>query len=277
MKKIEPLFFCLISFIWVPTWAQGIFDHKITEAFATYLYEENNYAAAITEFNRAWMLNEISAKSQAMLFQSYFNNNQYYAGIKRYKTRYPDILSQNATLEFIFGKMLIASESTEAVNWLTGNSTSLTNEQISFLNFSNKLIKYESGNVLGALIKYEDENMPPSYKSILLQYENYENKNPVVSLALSVVIPGLGKVYSGYWKDGVTGFLSIALTGWQAYRGYSRYGASHPYTITYTIISASFYFGNLYGSFKSAKRYNYMLNKEINSQINAVFYQSDPF
>ena len=50
------------------------------------------------------------------------------------------------------------------------------------------------------------------------------HKNPLVAGCLSALVPGLGKVYTSEWQDGVYSFIYVALTGYLSYTGFHSAG-----------------------------------------------------
>jgi hypothetical protein len=270
MKKSR-LVLCILFFRIFPCGAQNIYDFKHTLEFAGYLYDKQNYSAAINEYNRAWFFGDLPDSSQVRLFQSYLFLKSYPDGIRTYRSKYPAFLANNDTLEVIYGKLLIAAGFYPDVFWLTGHSRSLTGEQSLYLNLSADLSAGNwdaAGNRRTALDNYPA--LAP-YEDIFRDIESARHKSPALSLSLSALIPGLGKVYSGYWKDGLFSFTVIAVMAWQAYRGFDRYGPSRAYGWIYGSLSASFYLGNLYGSFKAANKRNHDIRQKIFNKVEDTY------
>jgi hypothetical protein len=78
---------------------------------------------------------------------------------------------------------------------------------------------------------------------------------------LSTAIPGLGKAYTGDWKDGIVSLIFTGGMAFQAVRKFNQFGANNYRPWVYTAIGSGFYLGNIYGSVKSAKNKN---RKKIN-------------
>jgi hypothetical protein len=270
MKKSKIVLFILFIRIF-SCGAQNIYDFKHTVEFAGYLYDKQYYSAAINEYNRAWFFGDLPDSSQVRLFQSYFFLNSYPDGIKTYRSKYPTFLAGNDTLEVIYGKLLIAAGFYPDVSWLTGHSLSLSSEQSLYLNLSADL---SAGNWDAARERRTALASYPAltpYETIFQDIENARYKSPALSLSLSVMVPGLGKVYSGYWKDALLSFTVIAVTAWQSYRGFDRYGPSRAYGWIYGSLSASFYLGNLYGSFKAANKKNHDIRQKILNKVEDTY------
>ena len=81
-------------------------------------------------------------------------------------------------------------------------------------------------------------------------------KSRFLAGSLSAIIPGMGKVYSGRWKDGIISLLFVAGTGYQAYRAFNDKGIESVYGWIMGSLSLGFYIGNIYGSAKAARLYN---------------------
>ena len=256
--------------------SQNIMDGQHTVIFANYLYSKGDYNHAIVEYNRAWLTDPLSVKSQKELFQSYFFTGKYKDGINIYKSKYPSFLAQNDTLELIYGKLLISSESFSDVRLLIENSKSLSAGQSLFLSLSSDLFSGDWKEAMKSEVKLADYAELNPYNQLFNDIRKIKYKNPVVSLSLSSVLPGLGKAYSGYWKEGLTSFTVIAVTAYQAYRGFSKYG-SKPYSWIYASLSASFYLGNLYGSYKAAEKRNYTQKESIRKKFENAYNQMYSF
>ena len=134
--KRSKLVLCILFSSIFSCGAQNIYDFKHTVKFADYLYNKQNYSAAVNEYNRAWFFQDLPDSSQVKLFQSYLFLNNYSDGIKTYRIKYPSFLANNDSLEVIYGKLLIAADLYPDVFWLTNNSQSLTGEQSLYLTIS---------------------------------------------------------------------------------------------------------------------------------------------
>lgn len=101
-----------------------------------------------------------------------------------------------------------------------------------------------------------------SFCSVQLQQEwveskkNIHFKSPAKAAMLSVLLPGAGKAYCGLKQDAFYSFISVALSSFQAYRGFNERGTKSIYGWFSAAFAFSFYSGSIYGSAKSAKKYN---------------------
>jgi len=83
-----------------------------------------------------------------------------------------------------------------------------------------------------------------------------KRKKPWVATLLSVVIPGSGKMYSGYWGDGAISFLFTASSSFFAYRAFQKYGTNKVYPWIVGGLAVSYYSANIYGGNRAAVHYN---------------------
>ena len=85
---------------------------------------------------------------------------------------------------------------------------------------------------------------------------NLPRKSKLLAGVFSGIVPGAGKVYSGYWRESIYPLIVIGFTTWRAYSNYKNDGAGSFGFLFYTSLGASFYLGNIYGSAVSAHNYN---------------------
>ena len=81
-------------------------------------------------------------------------------------------------------------------------------------------------------------------------------RSPFLAGALSTVVPGAGRLYTGRFSDAFASLFIVSLTGWQAYDGFQRDGLSSVKGWTLGTLGGIFYVGNIYGSVISARVYN---------------------
>ena len=102
-------------------------------------------------------------------------------------------------------------------------------------------------------------NVFASLKEIEENGLNDKYKNPLLASGMSALIPGIGKIYTNQWKDAIYTFLFVSAASYITYKSYKNNGFSNN-TIIFGSIAVSFYLVNIYGTHKSAKRYNQRIN-----------------
>jgi len=110
----------------------------------------------------------------------------------------------------------------------------------------------------------EEKKRLQSYYLIL---GKQQSKSPFVAASLSTLVPGLGKVYAGRPKQGLTTFLPVAILGVQTYEAYHQSGFKNARFIIFSSLFSVFYIGNIWGSALCVKFVNNENNNEINRQI----------
>ena len=103
------------------------------------------------------------------------------------------------------------------------------------------------------------------------QGEIIKLKSPFLAGSMSAIVPGSGKFYTRDWKDGLIGFLTVGASAYQSVRGFQRRGINSGYGWVFGGLATGFYFGNIYGSVQSAKRYNKRKKQNLKLKIENRF------
>lgn len=93
--------------------------------------------------------------------------------------------------------------------------------------------------------------------------ETLPTRSPFLAGALSGIVPGAGRLYTGRIGDALTSLITVGVTGWQAYDGFRRDGISSAKGWTLGTLCGIFYVGNIYGSVISARVYNRQITDEF--------------
>lgn len=128
-------------------------------------------------------------------------------------------------------------------------------------------------------VAYEDFPLPSSAADSLRFYlrarANTKLKSPVLAAALSLAVPGLGKIYTGDTGDGVTGFILTTLLG---YATYANIANGHT---TRAVVSgaacAFFWSGAVYGSYAAAHIHNTEALARADNRLVSYFERNNYF
>lgn len=112
-------------------------------------------------------------------------------------------------------------------------------------------------------VAMEDTQLFASYRDVAVRGMTLDRKNYIAAGLLSIVVPGAGKFYTGRYVDGMYSLLSVGLTGWQAYDGFSKDGTRSVKGWIYGVLCGGLYIGNIYGSLVSVNIYNTNLENEL--------------
>jgi hypothetical protein len=85
-------------------------------------------------------------------------------------------------------------------------------------------------------------------RALLDRYDALPHKSPLLAAALSVVVPGLGRVYIGRWQDGLVSFLLVGLSAALSAQGFYEEGSHSVRGWIVGSAGALLYVGNVYGS-----------------------------
>ncbi len=138
-----------------------------------------------------------------------------------------------------------------------------------FLNYQKYLLNLDE--ILKIFPNTAKDSLTNFYNRILFPKE----KNPLQAGLLSAVIPGLGKIYTGEYGDGITAFL---LTGILTFLAIDNFNADHNFKgWLFSGFAAYFYVGNIYGSISSAHKYNAGLKLSLDSDMKFFFNKNNYF
>jgi TM2 domain-containing membrane protein YozV len=85
-------------------------------------------------------------------------------------------------------------------------------------------------------------------RELLRRYDALPRKSPLLAAALSMVVPGLGRVYLGRWPDGLLSFFLVGTTAALAAQGFYEDGQGSVRGWILGGVAALLYAGNVYGS-----------------------------
>lgn len=94
-----------------------------------------------------------------------------------------------------------------------------------------------------------------------------KQKNPALAAAMSAVIPGLGKVYSGRKDEGIAAFMTVGVLAGFTAECWIKKGPTDWRTILFGTLGSLFYIGNIYGSYMSVGIYNDTLRDAQNTSV----------
>lgn len=110
------------------------------------------------------------------------------------------------------------------------------------------------------------------YDKLLADAGKISYKSPFISGALSTIVPGLGKAYTGFWKDGAIALVFVSVNAWQSYRGFSKLGIHNADGWVFGSFAVGFYLGNIYGSVKAAIKHNKSANDYLYNRAKTYIY-----
>lgn len=267
-------FACMPSFLLAQK--EDIYDYTHSLKFANYLFENGDYEFAAKEYYRIFSVESAAADTliNIRFAKSLFHSGQYQQLQNIFDTKY-NKEGIPCYIKSTYLKSIILSSPTLELSTKINQDQCFSKQEQSYYLLANKLLHYQFTEAHS----YYDQNknipdlsiFAPTLKAI----EQAKYKKPWLSFLMSAVIPGTGKAYCGFWKDGLFSFFMIGMSSWQAYSGFHKKGIGSVYGWVGTSLATAFYAGNLYGSVKAANQYNYLIDHEIHHKAEAIFLLPD--
>jgi hypothetical protein len=236
---------------------QDLYDLSHSKEFASHLMQTRQYSLAASEWERVLFLAPSDSSAKLNLIRAYKLSGNPAEALRRLNIWYPSgPLTQSISTEGLqltlmqrdfagFGKLLSRSSSLP--------KTRKSDYQLgAWLMQDQWITRQPYPDLPGIVSTAGDTSLLKLYHESLL----VRRKNPGTAVALSVVIPGMGKIYSGDWKDGLMTLLFVGVNSWQAYRGFNKDGIKSISGWIFGTMAFGFYTANLFGSWKSAGDYN---------------------
>lgn len=200
-------------------------------------YQMSKYKIAEIEFGRLAGNGDLRDESRLGVFQSIFFSGNYkllrekYIGNEGPPEKYINEVKRLYFLSFLFDN----AEMPDSSEFLNAFDLRCRND----------------------LRKFYNQKINPGYK------------NQTAAMLLSVIIPGLGKIYTEDYGNGITAFLGVGLL---AFLAYDNFKADHDFRAwLFTGLTAIFYAGNIYGSAASAQLYNAGIKFNFDNEVKLYF------
>jgi hypothetical protein len=242
--------------------------------FADHLYEHHYYREAAMEYERLWLQNTQLEVAQRMMLRSWRAGADYETGLRKglmlrdtLKVLAPSVLKEFVALSAWSAHYF---PGLDAIFWIGMGTPADSLTELVNLNLVRRDFKYSD-----SLIRYGRTKLQLDLSSqvgMLQKGYDLRYKKPWLAAGLSTVVPGAGKFYTGEWKDGAFSFLSIAVLAIQSYAGFRKDGIKSPLGIIAGGIAIGFYGANIYGSAKSAVKFNKRTNSNYTDEARNLFY-----
>lgn len=232
-----------------------LFNKENTELYANHLFINQQYDLAKDEYHRLNYFDAQNAFYQSRLLQTYkFTNaveegvgvaNKFYAS----DSLFPDTISR------VFLNLLLESDYRHRTLMFLNANKSLAHTELLFYKAANYGLDYQIGFMKQTLALTKDDSSQSikNLKTILIADSLFNPKSKFIAVSLSTILPGMGKVYLGDWKDGLASFVYTSMCAWQSYRGFDQKGIKSAYGWIFAGVGTGFYLGNIYGTLKSVR------------------------
>jgi TM2 domain-containing membrane protein YozV len=244
--------------------------------FGNHLYKQKDYLRAIDEYNFYLKFNN-NDTVEFKIAQSLFKMEKYFESSEKFKDLMNNLnLSDDAELGYYKSIFFI------------GDFNSFRTQLNKNYHVPSKYIR-EINKLYYITYLFDNEILPDSsefYESFNLverkeicDFYNWKSdppyKSPALAAVLSTIIPGLGKIYTEEYGDGITALLSVGLLSFLAY---DNFKADHQFRAwLFTGLAAIFYAGNIYGSAASAQIYNAGIQFNFENDLNFYLNKNNYF
>ncbi len=250
-----------------------LYDCENSHKFANYLYNTKQYSLAIHELERINYFCDTDSATRLIMIKTYRKlkeydkANQFYtsANFDQLKKMNPEYRLEYMRLLMLQNKYAEVQKSIEkGLDFRQKNEYSLGIE----------LLQQNYSEAYALSKQYSEQQSFVMHGLTTIAQKSYQTtrKKPWLSMLMSAVIPGSGKMYCGYWGDGLVSLLFSASSAFFSYRAFNKYGTEKVYPWIAGGLAVSYYTGNVYGGYKAAKRYNNNLNNEFTKQTEHILF-----
>jgi hypothetical protein len=219
--------------------------------------QTHQFQLAGLEWERVLFLNPADTLARLSQLKSFRLGNQPAAAWQKFNHWYADgSISRPFSLEAM--QLTLMQKDFPSFRSVLGRSSGLTDAEISNYQLGAWLLEGDWINqpVRSRAPSFSLVAADPGLTELYGKASDIRRKSPAAAVTLSAIVPGLGKIYSNDWKDGLLSLLFVATNAWQSYRGFSRKGVTSVSGWIFGSLAAGFYSANLFGSWKSANVYN---------------------
>jgi len=262
---------CILLIFTIKLYSQDVWDYSNSLKYANYLFQSKQYRFSAIEYERVAYLEPTDSLAKLRIIQSYRLMNDYNNANAKLEKYFPG-RSPNYPENFAIEKvklLFFEQQYTETYSFLLENNTIDPTKKIEY-ELGSLLMQHkwmETKILTNEYLKSNQKTQSIDYLyNISLQGLNIRYKSPYSAALMSAIIPGSGKVYTKQLKDGIYAFLIISAFSYLTYNSINHNGLNAG-SILYGSIAFSFYAANIYGSFKSALRYNKKKNQILTKNI----------
>jgi hypothetical protein len=274
IQYIKTAFLALIMYVPCLTKAQeNLFDCENSHRFAQFLYNTSQFELAVHELERVHFLCKADSSTQLLLLQAYrktrnFNNANQFFGLQPIEK----ITSMSEPYRNEFIRLQMAQGRYGDVKRYIESGFDFKEKHEHLLGSALLLKDWNQAYLVSQNVSLPNTLKINGLKSVAERSYSAKRKKPWLATAMSVIVPGSGKMYAGYWADGVMSFLFTASSGFFAYRAFNRYGPDKVYPWVAGGLAVSYYTANIYGAGKAAAKYNNNLDHQFLHETERILF-----
>ncbi len=251
----------------------NIFDCDNSKRFAEYLFNTGQYQLSQHELERISFFCDKDSVSQLMLLKSYRKMKEFSKAKKFFPSdNIEDLNKLMPEFREEYVRLLMTRQNYTEVQNSINNGLDIPQKYEHNLGTELLLKNWEKAYQL-SLNEVPKMNFKiAGLRSVAQKSHVAKRKSPVLASIMSAIIPGTGKMYCGYWGDGVISFLFTVSSTYFAYRGFDKYGTKSVYPWIIGGLAFSYYASNVYGGAASAIRYNDNIDHGLIHETEQILY-----
>ncbi len=279
--SIKHLFSIIIIFLAIRVCAQNMDFHEYytptnTIKFANYLYENQDYQFAISEYERYLYL----CKKESLICDVdsiTFKIGMCYQYTKKYQNALDKFGAIHKSNDWVYNNALLQTgyiyyqlnQYEKSITYLEQIDKSNVRVEKELLIAANYMIEKKWIKAQMHLHQLDDIKhfFINDFKQLQQIGPNLTMKNPVTAGILSAFLPGLGKLYAGRNIDGISTLLLVGVLSWQSFSSFSDDGSHSVKGWLFGSLGTVFYLGNIYGSAVTVKVQNIEINNQFDHRI----------
>lgn len=251
--------------------SQDLFDYAHSKEFAKYLYNSKNYEQATWEFERLISLRGDDDTIKFFLINSYRHSGNIRKGSLRTRELYKNLTIAPPDIANEYSILLLLNNDFDTLDHYLKTSLTIPVDKKLEMSMYSSLLNRDWDNARLHYMDYQKYSIQNNdMNDIFNQIDELQYKSPFLAATMSTFIPGTGKIYSGYWKDGLFTLGVVGVSSWQAYRGFKTDGNESVYGWIFTGLTGVIYLSNIYGSQKAAKSINTRRDNEILRKVYTI-------
>lgn len=256
--------------------AQDLYDLGHSRSYAAHLMRSRQYTLAAEEYERLVFLQPANDTFRVQLLKSYRLGGQTERGLQTWSNWSPPTLALTPNkVNTEYANLLLSSRRTTDALAFAARPGALDSTTARRTHLYAQLLQQDWRSAAAALDNWPaSQPLPyrPMLRSLVESGQHQRHKSPALAAGLSTVVPGLGKVYTRNWKDGVISLVFVGLNGWQSYRRFNREGADSVWGWIHGGFATGFYLGNIYGSHKAARVFNHRQRDQLQHETERLLF-----
>jgi hypothetical protein len=239
----------------------NLFDCDHSREFASHLFNTAQYDLALHELERVNYLCRPDSNSLLLLLKTYRKTNHSNAAFEFFnKYNFEELNQLNPDFRQEYIRLLMTEKQYTNVQQLITKDFDFKEKEAYHIGTMLLLEQWNEAYLLAQKTDNKQGIKLAGMKQIATQSHLAKRKSPFLATLMSVVLPGSGKMYSGFWADGAMPLLFTASSAFFAYRAFDKYGTQKVYPWIAGGIAVSYYTANIYGGNRAAILYNNNLN-----------------